>query len=136
MARALLPKRGVRSASLASLMILLGACNTGTLGDGKTYQDQSPGTVTLRLELPAARTLQGAPVRDAGRARPERRRTVDVHRDRPGRMRRRTIRSPGPEPDRRAAAGAGGRLIAMRLQTLALAAIILLACSSARLGEG
>jgi hypothetical protein len=58
MARALLPCAGVRLAILASTVFVAAACNMGTLGDGQqTYQDTSPGTVTLRLDLPSTRSF-------------------------------------------------------------------------------
>ena len=58
MARALLLPGGVRLAILGSTVLTLVACNMGSLGDGQqTYQDTSPGTVTLRLDLPSTRSF-------------------------------------------------------------------------------
>jgi hypothetical protein len=53
----LLPCAGVRIAILGSTVLALAACNMGTLGDGRTYQDTSPGTVTLRLDLSSTRSF-------------------------------------------------------------------------------
>lgn len=47
----------MRFAILAPTVLALAACNMGTLGDGQTSQDKSPGTVTLRLDLPSSRSF-------------------------------------------------------------------------------
>jgi len=56
-ARALLPLGGVRFAILASTALALASCNIGQLGDAKTWQDKSPGTVMFQLDLPSTRTF-------------------------------------------------------------------------------
>src|SRR4029077_8377629 len=38
-------------------VLSLASCNIPQLGDGQTYQNTSPGTVTLRLDLPDTRTF-------------------------------------------------------------------------------
>src|SRR5262249_7597440 len=47
----------VRIALLASTVMVLAACNIGALGDGQTYSDKSPGTVTLKLDLPSMQSF-------------------------------------------------------------------------------
>jgi hypothetical protein len=53
----LLTLRGVRFAILAPVVLTLAACNIGSLGDGQTSQDKSPGTVTLQLNLPSSQSF-------------------------------------------------------------------------------
>jgi hypothetical protein len=48
---------GVRNALLASTVIALAGCNIGSLGDGQTYSDKSPGTVMLKLDLPSTQSF-------------------------------------------------------------------------------
>jgi hypothetical protein len=39
------------------MVMVLAACNIGSLGDGQTYSDKSPGTVTLKLDLPSTQSF-------------------------------------------------------------------------------
>ena len=43
--------------NLPAMVLALASCNIPQLGDGQTYQNTSPGSVTLRLDIPDTRTF-------------------------------------------------------------------------------